>query len=119
MSAMTLRRWAWWLSALVSVAVLAVGVMMLRVGLAKADQLGSVIGSIIGVVGLGMAGFAIVLAVRADRRDTEQGRASGAGPSVTNSMNKSTIKMTRSTIKGPNIQIGQVGRDARIEQERM
>jgi hypothetical protein len=109
---MTVRQWGLWLFAVVGVAALVVGVVMLRVGLEKADRLGSVIGSITGVVGLGLGGFALVLAIRADRRDTgpgQEGPASGPGP---------TNSVTESTIKGANIQIGRAGRDVRIEREK-
>jgi hypothetical protein len=109
--AMTLRRWGWCLCAIVGVAVLVVGVVMLRVGLEKADQLGSMIGSITGVVGLGAAGLALVLAVRADRRDTGMDQS----PVVDHLPMNAVID---STIHGPNIQIGQTGRDIRIEREK-
>lgn len=106
------RRWGWGLLAGVGAVALVIGVAMLRVGLEKADQLGSVIGSITGVLGLGLGGFALVLAIRADRRDTGPDQEdSVAGPGPTNSV-------TDSTIKGPNIQIGHAGRDVRIEREK-
>jgi hypothetical protein len=109
---MTVRRWGLWLFGVVGVAALVVGVLMLRAGLEKADQLGSVIGSITGVLGLGLGGFALVLAIRADRRDTGPGQEdSVSGPGPTNSVEDSTIK-------GPNIQIGHAGRDVRIEREK-
>jgi hypothetical protein len=90
------------LFAAAGVVALVVGIVMLRMGLEKADQLGSVIGSITGLVGLGVAAYALVLALRADHRDTE--------PTPTNSV-------VNSKIKGPNIQIGQAN-DVHIEHEK-
>ncbi len=108
---MTVRRWGWWLFALVGVAALVVGVVMLRTGLETADQLGSVVGSIAGVAGLGISGFALVLAIRAEKRDTQPGPNSVPEPGPTNAV-------TDSVINGPNIQIGHAGRDARIERDK-
>lgn len=108
---MASHRWVWWLLAVVGVTALVIGIVMLRVGLAKADQVGSVVGSIAGLLGLGLAGAALVLAIRADRRASSPTPSAAPAPGSSNSVSNSTIQ-------GPNIQIGHAGGDVSIERDK-
>ncbi|GAB3446235.1 hypothetical protein GCM10027436_36630 [Actinophytocola sediminis] len=97
-----------WLVAVFGAAVLVVGGVMLKVGLDRADQVGSVVGALVGVIGLGVATFSAVVAVRALRTD---GTSAAKPPAVRNSVRDSTID-------GPNVQVGSIGGDANIEVEK-
>lgn len=80
------------------VVLVAVGGLMVWKGLDAADKIGSVVGALSGVIGLGLAAYGVV----------STRRAGPDSPSVAN-----TVK--GSTISGSNVQIGHVGRDVRIE----
>jgi hypothetical protein len=80
------------------VVLVAVGGLMVWKGLDAADKIGSVIGALSGVFGLGLAAYGVVSTRRADPT---------APPPVSNTVEGSTIG-------GSNVQIGHVGRDARI-----
>ncbi|MCX2950192.1 tetratricopeptide repeat protein [Lentzea sp. NEAU-D7] len=84
---------------LAGVAVLAVGGVMLAVGLDTADKIGSVVGAVCGMVGLGMSAYGLVVARSADRQT-----APGAHTSVTNSASGSSVT-------GGVTQVGSVSRD--------
>jgi hypothetical protein len=103
------RRAGLWLLGIFGVAALVVGVVMWRVGLDRADQIGSVVGAICAVVGLGVSVFSAVVAVRALRADSKSDRAGAVHPRTV----RNTVK--DSTIDGPNIQVGSVGGDATFE----
>ncbi|MFL6121178.1 hypothetical protein [Actinophytocola sp.] len=81
------------------VVLVAVGGLMVWKGLDAADKIGSVIGALSGVIGLGLAAYGVVSTRRAGPT---------APPPVSNTVEDSTIG-------GSNVQIGHVGRDARIE----
>lgn len=78
----------------VGVVGVAVGAVMLWLGLDAAGKVGSVVGALCGVVGLGLSGYGLVQA----RRGWPQERA------VTNSI-------TGSNVSAPVVQAGSVGRD--------
>ncbi|MGH3924615.1 MAG: hypothetical protein ACRDTT_17440, partial [Pseudonocardiaceae bacterium] len=86
------RGWVVWVA--VGVVGVAVGAVMLWLGLDAADKVGSVVGALCGVVGLGLSGYGLVQA----RRGRPQERA------VTNSI-------TGSNVSAPVVQAGSVGRD--------
>ena len=85
------RGWVVWV--VVGVVVVAVGGVMLWVGLAAADKVGSVVGAVCGVVGLGLSGYGLVQA----RRGRSEER------SVTNSI-------TGPSVLAPVVQAGSIGR---------
>ncbi|MGH3815324.1 MAG: hypothetical protein ACRDUV_23225, partial [Pseudonocardiaceae bacterium] len=87
------RGWVVWVA--VGVVVLAIGGVMLWIGLDDADKVGSVVGALCGVVGLGLSGYGLVQA--------RSGRSDG-GP-VTNSI-------TGSDVVAPVVQAGSIGRAA-------
>jgi hypothetical protein len=92
-----LRRAGWIVSVACGVVLVAVGGLMLWKGLDAADKIGSVVGALSGVIGLGLAAYGVVSTRRADP----------VAPPVANTVEGSTIG-------GSNVQIGHVGRDARI-----
>jgi hypothetical protein len=94
-----LQRAGWIVSVACGVVLVAVGGLMVWTGLDAADKIGSVVGALSGVIGLGLAAYGVVSTRRADP----------AAPPVANTVEGSTIG-------GSNVQIGHVGRDARIEQ---
>ncbi len=93
-----MRRAGWIVSVACGVVLVAVGGLMVWKGLDAADKIGSVIGALSGVIGLGLAAYGVV----------STRRAGPTAPSVSNTVEGSTIG-------GSNVQIGHVGRDARIE----
>lgn len=93
-----MRRAGWIVSVACGVVLVAVGGLMVWKGLDAADKIGSVIGALSGVIGLGLAAYGVV----------PTRRAGPAAPSVSNTVEGSTIG-------GSNVQIGHVGRDARVE----
>lgn len=95
-----MRRAGWIVSAACGVVLVVVGGLMAWNGLDVADKIGSVVGALGGVVGVGLAAYGVVSARRAGR---------SAPPPVSNTVEGSAIA-------GSNVQIGHVGRDARIEQ---
>jgi hypothetical protein len=84
------------------VALVALGVVFVAVGLDKASEISGVIGAVAGVAGLGLSGYGIVLA----RRQQPGAVTAGAGSQV----------VSGSTIAGDNIQIGQA-RDVHLRDE--
>jgi hypothetical protein len=91
------RRGGWVIGVACGVVLVAVGGLMVWRGLDVADKIGSVIGAVSGVIGLGLAVYGLGLTRRADP----------TASTVSNTVEGSSIG-------GSNVQFGQVGRDARI-----
>ncbi len=96
---MSRRRWA--LLTVVGVTVTAVGVLVLWVGLDAADKIGSVVGALCGVIGLGVSVYGLIRArlARPVKPEPSSVEPVPAG-SVTNSIDGSTARMA--------VQIGNV-----------
>ncbi|SFR10623.1 hypothetical protein SAMN04488564_103436, partial [Lentzea waywayandensis] len=93
----TMRRWV--VVVLAGVAALAVGGVMLAVGLDTADKVGSVVGAVCGVVGLGVSTYGLVVVRSAGQQTAPETQAS-----VTNSVHGSNVT-------GNTTQVDSVGRD--------
>jgi hypothetical protein len=88
---------------LAGAALVVLGVVFVAVGLNRASEISGVIGAVVGVAGLGLSAYGIVLA----RRPQQSGAVTaGAGSQV----------VSGSTIVGDNIQIGQA-RDVSLHDE--
>ncbi len=74
------RGWVVWIS--VGVVVLAIGAVLLWIGLDAADKVGSVVGALCGVVGLGLSVYGLVQA-RSGRPEER---------SVTNSITRACLR---------------------------
>jgi hypothetical protein len=59
----------WTGAVILGVAVAALGAYFTVIGLDKADKLGSAVGAVVGLAGLGVTGYGIALTVRSSRRD--------------------------------------------------
>jgi hypothetical protein len=87
---------------LAGVALVVLGVVFVAVGLYKASEISGVVGAAVGVAGLGLSAYGIVLG----RRQQPRGVTAGAGSQV----------VSGSTILGNNVQIGQA-RDVHLNGE--
>src|SRR4051812_8898968 len=103
-----MMRWqrVWWLLAVTAgVALVGLGVFLVRVGLERADKLGSVIGAFSGLIGLGLSMYGVILARR------QSGSPPSASPESV--LPASSVppgqSVINSSIAGSNIQIGSAG----------
>jgi drug/metabolite transporter (DMT)-like permease len=85
------------------VTLIGLGVLFVVAGLDKADKIASILGAFIGLVGLVLAGYGVVLARRALPERSSQPRAAEPGQSVSGA------------VGGDNIQFGSAGGDVNID----